>query len=175
MNGENPGSKSNLRSQTKAFFLFCKFYDLQAIAISTEYICLYAQFLARSFKTIGAIKAYIQAVRHLHVLAGADLSGLQSPQLGLTLRGIARLINTPPTQAYPLMPRILTEIRRLLNFNSVLDVVFWSVLLTHHGPTRSPASSPESPARPVARSRVSAGLPGSQHAYNPHFPGTSGH
>ena len=74
-----PGSKSNLRSQTKAFFLFCKFYDLQAIPISTEYICLYAQFLARSFKTIGAIKAYIQAVRHLHVLAGADLSWLQSP------------------------------------------------------------------------------------------------
>ena len=47
--------------------------------------------------------------------------------------------------------------------------------LTHHGPTRSPASSPESAARPMARSRVSVGLPGSQHAYNPHFPRTSGH
>ena len=102
---------------------------MQAIPISTEYICLYAQILARSFKTIGAIKAYIQAVRHLHVLAGADPTGLQSPQLDLTLRGIARLVNTPPTQAYPLTPRILTEIRGLLNFNSVLDVVFWSVLL----------------------------------------------
>ena len=48
-------------------------------------------------------------------------------------------------------------------------------LLTHHGPRRSPASSPESPARLMARSRVSAGLPGSQHAYDPLFPGTSGH
>ena len=45
-------------------------------------------------------------------------------------------------------------------------------ILTHHGPTRSPASLPESAMRPgVARTQVSAGLPGSQHAYNPICPG----
>ena len=49
------------------------------------------------------------------------------------------------------------------------------VQLTHHDPTRSPASSPKSAVRPMARTRVSADLAGSQHAYNPHFPRTSGH
>ena len=48
-------------------------------------------------------------------------------------------------------------------------------ILTHHGPTHSHASSPESAMWPgMARTRVSAGLPGSQHAYNPHFLRTSG-
>ena len=125
-----PGSKSNIRSQSKAFFIFCKYYEIQALPISTEYICLYAQFLARSFKTVDAIKAYLQAVKHLHQLVGADLSGLENPQLGLTLKGIARLINVPPTQAYPLTPQILAEIHDLLSFDSPLDLVFWSVLLT---------------------------------------------
>ena len=91
-----PGPKSDIRSQSKAFFMFCNYYEIQALPISTEYICLYAQFLARSFKTVDAIKAYFQAVKHLHQLVGADLSGLANPQLGPTLKGIARLINVPP-------------------------------------------------------------------------------
>ena len=59
----------------------------------------------------------------------ADLTGLESPQPGLTLRRIAWLINAPLTQTYPLILKILAEIHRLLNFNSSLDVVFWSVLI----------------------------------------------
>ena len=43
--------------------------------------------------------------------------------------------------------------------------------LTHHGPTRSPASSPESAAQPMARSRVSAGLPGASTRTTPISPG----
>ena len=56
--------------------------------------------------------------------------------------------------------------------NSILNS---HTTLTHDGPTRSPASWPESAERPMALTRVTAGLPGSQHAYNPHFPRTSGH
>ena len=52
---------------------------------------------------------------------------------------------------------------------------FYNHWLTHHGPTRSPASWTESAEWPMALTRVTAGLPGSQHAYNPHFPRTSGH
>ena len=55
------------------------------------------------------------------------------------------------------------------------ELLIHSQTLTHHGPTRSPASWPESVERPMALTRVTTGLPGSQHAYNPHFPRTSGH
>ena len=48
-----PGSKSS-----KILFLVLKI-DLQAIPISTKNICLWAQFLASSLKTVGAIDAYI--------------------------------------------------------------------------------------------------------------------
>ena len=123
------GWKSNIKPQSKAFFLIYTYYDLQAIPISTEYTCLYDQFLTPSFNTVGTIKAYNQAVRQLQVLVGADLTGLESPQPGLTLRRIAWLINAPLTQTYPLILKILAEIHRLLNFNSSLDVVFWSVLI----------------------------------------------
>ena len=50
------------RSQTKAFFLSCRYNDLQTIPIATECICVQVHSLAHWLQTVGAIEAYIKSL-----------------------------------------------------------------------------------------------------------------
>ena len=79
-------------------------------------ICLYAHFLAYSFKSAKSVRAYLYGVKTLHVLMKVKVPNLQDIEVKLTLRGLNKLLITPVKQAQPLTPEVLLDI---LNFRFI--------------------------------------------------------
>ena len=52
------GTSKKLRVQLRAYFHFCKFSGLKPIPTTTETLCLYGQFLGRSFRSVESVKNY---------------------------------------------------------------------------------------------------------------------
>ena len=61
------GTKRNLMTQWRTFLLFCAYFKFVAIPASLKTVCLYIQFLSRSFKSVESIKNYISGIRTLHL------------------------------------------------------------------------------------------------------------
>ena len=91
------GTSKNLKTQWRSYFLFCKFYGLKAIPTTVEILCLYGQFLGRSFKSVESVRNYISGVKSLHQFIGVSPPSEDSYQLTLVLRGIAR--SNPPSSS----------------------------------------------------------------------------
>ena len=64
------GTSKNLKVQWRAYLLFCKFYGLKTILATTHTLCLYGQFLGRSFKSVESIRNYISGVKTMHLFLG---------------------------------------------------------------------------------------------------------
>lgn len=56
------GRRKNLKIQWKAFFLFCHFYGFITLPCELNTVCLFAQFLSRSFKSVESIRNYLNGV-----------------------------------------------------------------------------------------------------------------
>ena len=103
------GTSKNLKLQWRSYILFCKFHGLWAIPTTVETLCLYGQFLGRSFKSVESVRNYIAGVKTLHQLISVNLPSEDSYQLTLVLRGIARSNPHLPQKALPVTPRILQD------------------------------------------------------------------
>ena len=53
-----------------------------------ETLCLYSQFLSRSFKSTSAIKNYISGIKTMHYLLGFSVDHINDFLLNLSIRGI---------------------------------------------------------------------------------------
>ena len=60
----------NLRTQRESFLLFCFYFNLSYLPVDTETLCLYSQFLSRSFKFTNTIKNYISGIKTMHYIIG---------------------------------------------------------------------------------------------------------
>ena len=123
------GTDKNLKWQWKTFFLFCTKFNYKPVPASCEAVCMYAQFLSRSFKAVDSIRNYISGVRTLHHLLEVEFPSVENIDLKLALRGLARLNPHCPKQAEPLSPEILAQIHGLLDMHKVKDVVMWALVL----------------------------------------------
>ena len=65
------GTHSNLRTQFKAFFLFCFYFKLTPVPAELTTVCLYVQFLSRTL-TPPSIRNYLSGVKLLHLFSGVD-------------------------------------------------------------------------------------------------------
>ena len=89
------GTYSNLRTQFRAFLLFCLYFKFTPIPVQLETICLYAQFLSRTL-TPQSIRNYLSGVKLLHLFVGANYPFTKGFILSLMLRGVARqALHTP--------------------------------------------------------------------------------
>lgn len=123
------GSRRNLRTQWESFLLFCFYFHLRFLPVSTETLQLYAQFLSRSFKSVEAIKNYISGVRTLHQLMGVDVSSINGFLLNLTFKGISKTLNHAVHHATPISPLILKEIYFKLDMSKADDIMFWCLFV----------------------------------------------
>lgn len=123
------GTTKNLLWQWKLFFMFCLYFVFRPLPASVECLCLYAQFLSRTFKSVDSIRNYISGVRTLHSLVEVAYVANDSVDLKLTLRGLKRLKSHTPRQAAPMSPHILRKFYGLLDLSSQVDVVLWALLL----------------------------------------------
>ncbi len=158
-----PGTHKNLRTQWRAYFLFCIYFHRSPLPASAHTLCLYAQFLSRSFKAVASIRNYISGVKLLHLLMDHDCPAFGAMELKLALRGLARLNPHMPTQASPITPHLLLRIYNVLDMTQVTDTVMWSLYLTaFFSFLRKSNLVPLSPAQfdpscQLARGRVAVG------------------
>ncbi len=97
--------------------------------VSLNTICLYAQFLSRSFKTVAAIRNYLSGVKLMHLHLGLDCPNLNQYDLTTVLKGLARLNPHCPKQALPITPEILNKIYFELNHRDPADSTLWCMML----------------------------------------------
>ena len=85
------GTRQNLRIQWESFLTFCIYFGFNALPASLSTVCLYAQFLSRSFKSVSSIKNYINGIKNMHLFHNVPFPHIGSFELNITFRGIARL------------------------------------------------------------------------------------
>lgn len=122
-------TNKNLKIQWETYLLFCIYFGLSYLPVSTETLSLYAQFLSRSFKAIQTIRNYISGVKTMHYLLGYSVENINNFILSLSLKGIAKLHPHLVKQAQPITPEILKRMYNILNMKSKTDIVFWCLFL----------------------------------------------
>lgn len=124
------GTRNNMLVQWRALNQFCDKFNLHEWPISTDTLCLFAQYLAKRMRSVKTIEAYLYGTIQLHLYAGVKPPDIKHFQVKLTLRGIKRSLQHRVKQSKPFTPDLLRRIHSCLDFGKTNDVVFWAVLLT---------------------------------------------
>ena len=119
----------NLRTQWESFLLFCFYFNLSYLPVDTETLCLYSQFLSRSFKSTNTIKNYMSGIKTMHHILGFSVDQINDFLLNLSIRGIARLHPHCVKQSKAITPELLTKFSLLLDLSNPKDSVFWCLFL----------------------------------------------
>ena len=119
----------NLRIQWETFLMFYFYFKLEPLPVSVETLCLYGQFLNRSFRSVQSIQNYLSGVKTLHAILDIEYPTSDLLQLKLLLKGISRIKQHVPKKAAPITPQILKEIFMFLNFENSFDRVLWALFL----------------------------------------------
>ena len=93
------------------YIAFCLHYKLEYISPKTATICMYAEFLTRSFSSPTAIRNYISATRLLHKYLGIhNCPALHSFELDLIIRAINITLRHTPNRRLPIDARMLRQL-----------------------------------------------------------------
>jgi len=122
------GSNKNVRVQFRSFLLFCAYFHLTPVPVTTGVLLLYAQFLSRTFVSVASIKNYISGVRIVHLGMGVmfpepDFS------LNLLLKGLARLHPHEESRAIPITPLLLLRFFEVMDMSKSKDRAVWACFL----------------------------------------------
>lgn len=118
------GTRKNFATQWKAYLMFCLFFKFEVLPVNSEVLCLFAQFLSRSFKSIDSVRNYISGVKCLaRLFVGQEFS--ESFDLKLILRGLRKAHLHVVKQADPITPELLCKICVLLDFRNSFDCTWW--------------------------------------------------
>ena len=125
---EITGTFKNLYIQWELYFLFSAYFNFQDLPAEINTLCLYVQFVSRSFKSIQSVRNYLSGVKTLH--ANLDIDFPKDNIFSIKfLRGISREKPHIPRQAEPITPVILLDIYKHLNLLKQTDAVFWCIVL----------------------------------------------
>ena len=83
-NAYNKCTLKNLICQWKSFGWFYVRYKIKEWPIMTHTMCLYARFLAYSFKSAGSVRSYVSGVRTLHILLRVNPPDLKDIEVIIT-------------------------------------------------------------------------------------------
>lgn len=115
------GTWSNLRTQIRAYLLFTTYFELCAFPTSLQTVCLFVQFLSRTFKSPQSIRNYLSGLKFMHIILGHEYSFTGNYVLALVFRGIDKTLCHVPQRATPITPSILLAVSRLVDPNSDQD------------------------------------------------------
>lgn len=110
------GTRANLQSQWKTYYLFCTYFELEPLPASVDLLCCYVEFLKRSLTSINSIKNYINGVKLLHMFHDLPFVSNDNLLYRLTIRGAAKSLFREPKRATPVTPPILLELWRATDF-----------------------------------------------------------
>ncbi|XP_078613489.1 uncharacterized protein LOC144883111 [Branchiostoma floridae x Branchiostoma japonicum] len=121
-------TKSTYGTHLRAYLQFCLFLGYPPVPATTEIVCRYAAFLARSL-TYTSVRQYLNIVSLLHKEFGLPNPTLQNWQLHTVLRGIRRFKGDTPRRKLPITPTILLGILSTLDLSLSVDATFWAACL----------------------------------------------
>lgn len=123
------GTRKNLKTQWRSFFLFCFYYELVPLPCELETICLFAQFLSRSFKSVDSIRNYLYGVKFLHLFLDIPFTHFETFYFRLFLRGLKRTNPHCVKSALPITPTILFKFKEVLDFSVNNNCTYWCLFL----------------------------------------------
>lgn len=121
------GTRKNLKIQWKAFFLFCHFYGFKTLPCELNTVCLFAQFLSRSFKSVDSIRNYLNGVKVLHLLFDLPFNHFESFYFRLFMKGLKRCNPHTVRAALPITPKILLKIKNELESTDINSYTYWCI------------------------------------------------
>lgn len=124
-----PGTNSNLKSQWKAYLLFCSYFSLLPVPASASTICRYVMFLCHSLQTYQSVKNYLNGVRVFHLCHDYEFCLLAHFQVRLILQYAKRVLRSAPIAKLPIEPCILLRFRDILDLSSPRDASLWCCFL----------------------------------------------
>ena len=128
-------TKKSYRTHRNAF-LICNFMGYTAVPATTQTICLYASFLARSLKYIkyNSVKQYLNIVRILHLEWGLPNPLLDNYYLRCVLQVMRRELGDAVNRKLPITPAFLRSILSHLDMSVSVDIVVWAAcMFLFHG------------------------------------------
>ena len=126
-------TKKSYRTHRNAYFIFCNFMGYTAVPATTQTICLYASFLARSLK-YNSVKQYLNIVRILHLEWGFPNPLLDNYYLRCVLQGMHRELGDAVNRKLPITPAFLRSILSHLDMSVSVDIVVWAAcMFLFHG------------------------------------------
>ena len=120
---------SKFSSSMEQLLVVLCLFSVQPVPASIECVCLFAQFLSRSFKAVTSIQNYINGVHTLYALLDVPFPRTDNIELKLTVKGLKRLKPHTIRQAAPLSTQILHRVHGLLDLTAPFDATLWALLL----------------------------------------------
>lgn len=124
-----PATVKNHLTMFRAFLTFCLFFGFEIIDPSPQTICLYTQFLVRSFSSPQSITNYVAAISLLNKFMGTQATHISSFEVQLMLRAIKLTIRHIPNQRLPITPTILKKLCILCDTLGNIGLILKTVYL----------------------------------------------
>ena len=109
--------------------MFCIYFKLSFLRVTTDTLSLYIQFLARSFKSTQSIRNYISGVKTMHQILGHSTEQINDFIINLSLKGIARTQPHLVKQSAPITPEILLKMYQNMDMRKSTNIVLWCLFL----------------------------------------------
>ena len=140
-----PGTIRNHQSQFRCYMTFCSYFGLKYLDPEVSTLCMYCEFLARTFKSPKTIRNYISGVRLLHKFAHIESTAVHSFEVDLMLRSLSINMRHVPNQRQVISPAMLRTLCSLtLCLGALGSVLKCAILFAYFGFLRQSNLAPPS-------------------------------
>ena len=130
-----PGTHANHSMHLLTFLRFCISFELSDFPASDSTLCMFAEFLLRSYKAPKSVLNVLSSIKFYHSLKNFDISGFNTFKFLLTKQAISKSVRHSSNSATPMTKKILKDICRIalsrgdqgLAFASLCVVAFFAL------------------------------------------------
>ena len=123
------GTISNHNAQITLYIAFCVHFSLEYVNPTSKTLCVYAEFLARSFRAPQAIRNYISGVRFLHKYINVESTALDSFELHTMLRALDLTMPHRTNRRLPITQSMLLQLSQACHSLGTMGLVLKVALL----------------------------------------------
>lgn len=121
-------TKRTYTTHRDTFLKFCACMNLPPVPASSNTICLYAAFLARTLK-FSSIKQYLGIIGLMHKEFGLPNPLRGNWHVSSLLTGVKRVLGNAPQEKLPITFDVLRKVHNVLNLSCSVDSSFWAICL----------------------------------------------
>lgn len=90
------------RTQLRAYFKFCRAYNLLAFPVTEQVYWLYLAFLVGSFSSYNSVINYLTCLKQVNLYLGADVNFFASPEVNFLKQASKRVLAKSPARKSPI-------------------------------------------------------------------------